>query len=120
MKNAKTLAILAVVGAALLGTTVLQARGPAGAGPAAAPSAPPFAPPRGPVAAEGRVVAYPGAEVKVGAERAGRLVRVAVQEGQAVRRASCSPSSSRTSCGRRSPRRAPAWPRPKPRSASRS
>jgi RND family efflux transporter MFP subunit len=37
------------------------------------------------VAAEGRVVAYPGAEVKVGAERAGRLVRVLVQEGQAVR-----------------------------------
>ena len=30
-----------------------------------------------PVAAEGRVVAYPGAEVRVGAERAGRLVRVA-------------------------------------------
>lgn len=86
MKNAKTLAILAVVGAALLGTTVLQARGPAGAGPAAAPSAPPFAPPRGPVAAEGRVVAYPGAEVKVGFERVGRLVRVAVQEGQAVKK----------------------------------
>jgi HlyD family secretion protein len=38
------------------------------------------------VAAEGRVVAYPGAEVKVGAERAGRLVRVAVQEGQVVRK----------------------------------
>jgi len=38
------------------------------------------------VAAEGRVVAYPGAEVQVGAERAGRLVRVLVQEGQAVGR----------------------------------
>jgi RND family efflux transporter MFP subunit len=32
------------------------------------------------------VVAYPGAEVKVGFERVGRLVRVAVQEGQAVRK----------------------------------
>ena len=33
--------------------------------------------PRPRVAAEGRVVTYPGAEVKVGAERSGRLVRVA-------------------------------------------
>jgi RND family efflux transporter MFP subunit len=32
------------------------------------------------------VVAYPGAEVKVGAERGGRLVRVLVEEGRAVRR----------------------------------
>ncbi len=39
----------------------------------------------GGVAAEGRIVAYPGAEVRVGAERAGRLLRVLVQEGQAVR-----------------------------------
>ena len=82
MKNAKTLALLGVVGAALLGTTVIQARGPA-----AAPVLPVVtAPTRGPVAAEGRVVAYPGAEVKVGFERAGRLVRVAVQEGQAVKK----------------------------------
>ena len=82
MKNAKTLALLGVVGAALLGTTVIQARGPA-----AAPVLPVVtAPTRGPVAAEGRVVAYPGAEVTVGFERAGRLVRVAVQEGQAVKK----------------------------------
>jgi RND family efflux transporter MFP subunit len=38
------------------------------------------------VAAEGRVVAYPGAEVRVGAERGGRLVRVLVEEGAAVRK----------------------------------
>ena len=38
------------------------------------------------VAAEGRVVAYPGAEVRVGAERSGRLVRVLVEEGAAVRK----------------------------------
>jgi RND family efflux transporter MFP subunit len=85
MKNAKTLAILAVVGAALLGTTVLQARGPAAGAPAPTPPSPSLAA-RGPVAAEGRVVAYPGAEVKVGFERVGRLVRVAVQEGQAVKK----------------------------------
>ena len=38
------------------------------------------------VAAEGRIVAYPGAEVRVGAERGGRLVRVLVEEGAAVRK----------------------------------
>jgi RND family efflux transporter MFP subunit len=36
------------------------------------------------VAAEGRVVAYPGAEVVVGAERSGRLERVLVEERQTV------------------------------------
>jgi RND family efflux transporter MFP subunit len=81
MKTPTLLAILGVVALVLLGTTVLQARGPAA--PAATPAA---SPPRGPVAAEGRVVAYPGAEVKVGFERVGRLVRVEVQEGQAVKK----------------------------------
>src|SRR5437762_5045647 len=38
------------------------------------------------VAADGRVVTYPGSEVTVGAERAGRVVRVLVDEGQAVRK----------------------------------
>jgi HlyD family secretion protein len=38
------------------------------------------------VAAEGRVVAYPGGEVVVGTERAGRLVRLVHEEGQTVRR----------------------------------
>lgn len=42
-------------------------------------------PPPG-IAAEGRVVTYPGAEVRVGAERAGRLVRVRVEEGDVVRK----------------------------------
>jgi HlyD family secretion protein len=86
MKNVKTLAILAVAGAALLGTTVLQARGPLAGSPGSSPALPSDSPARGPVAAEGRVVAYPGAEVKVGFERMGRLVRVAVQEGQAVKK----------------------------------
>jgi HlyD family secretion protein len=86
--NKKTMAVLGVVGVALLGATVLQARGPSRAGAASATAANAPAPStpsvNGAVAAEGRVVAYPGAEVKVGFERAGRLVRVLVQEGQAV------------------------------------
>jgi HlyD family secretion protein len=78
----RTLAGSGLVGAVLLVTAGWQARGAAPAMPVAA-SAPPLA---RVVAAEGRVVAYPGAEVKVGAERAGRLVRVVVQEGQSVHR----------------------------------
>jgi HlyD family secretion protein len=73
------------IGAALLAATALQARLSVSAGRASAP--PPGAPatPRA-IAAEGRVVAYPGAEVDVAAERSGRLVSVRVEEGQAVRR----------------------------------
>jgi RND family efflux transporter MFP subunit len=83
MKNARTLAAVGAVGLGLLGATVIQARGPAATAP---PSPAAAAPPRGQVAAEGRVVTYPGAEVKVGFERGGRLVRVTVLEGQAVRK----------------------------------
>jgi len=85
--NTKTSAVLGIVGVGLLGTTVLQARGPASAAPTTLPSATvpgDGATARGPVAAEGRVVTYPGSEVKVGFERTGRLVRVLVQEGQVV------------------------------------
>jgi HlyD family secretion protein len=78
----RTTLILAIAGTALAAATALQARGGPPA-PATASRTP--APPEG-IAAEGRVVAYPGAEVKVGAERGGRLVRVLVEEGQAVRR----------------------------------
>jgi RND family efflux transporter MFP subunit len=80
MKSTKT-ATWAIVGVGLLGATALQAARMGGAPPA------PVAPaPSGPreVAAEGRVVAYPGYEVVVGAERAGRLERVLVEEGQLV------------------------------------
>jgi RND family efflux transporter MFP subunit len=38
------------------------------------------------VAAEGRVVAYPGAEVTIGADAVGRLLRVNVEEGDIVRK----------------------------------
>jgi HlyD family secretion protein len=85
-----TIVLLGGVGLGLLGLTTLQPRGtsPAAAAPRALdttnPHTPRVADQR--VAAEGRVVAYPGAEVQVGAERAGRLVRVLVQEGQSVRK----------------------------------
>lgn len=45
----------------------------------------PVAPQPSPVMAEGRVVAYPGAEVIVGTEAAGRIVRLDVQEKSVVR-----------------------------------
>jgi len=82
----RTTAILALAGAALAAATVLQARGAAGPKAAGAPVAAVPTPPREGVAAEGRVVAYPGAEVRVGAERGGRLLRVLVEEGESVRR----------------------------------
>ena len=77
---------IVLAGVALVAGAVLQARGalPPASAAAATPAAT-VAPAHG-IAAEGRVVAYPGAEVKVGAERAGRLVSVLVSEGQAVRR----------------------------------
>jgi RND family efflux transporter MFP subunit len=74
-----------LVGGALVGATVLQARAVVPPAPAPAVAAPPEAPAPG-IAAEGRVVAYPGYEVRVGAERAGRLVRVLVEEGDLVRK----------------------------------
>jgi len=81
-------ALLGLAGLALAGATALQARGTSSivAGSRATAGAGDVSPVPSGVAAEGRVVAYPGAEVKVGAERAGRLVRVLVEEGQAVRR----------------------------------
>jgi RND family efflux transporter MFP subunit len=76
-----------VVGLALVAATVLQARGVFSPRPEAS-TAPAAAerPVASRVAAEGRVVAYPGAEVRVGAERGGRLVGVRVEEGAAVRK----------------------------------
>jgi RND family efflux transporter MFP subunit len=74
-----------LVGGALVGATVLQARAVVPPPPAVAAGAPASAPALG-IAAEGRVVAYPGYEVRVGAERAGRLVRVLVEEGDVVRK----------------------------------
>ncbi len=83
--------ILGTFGLGLLGLAALPAQvsSPAAAAtPAPANTTNPHTPraAESRVAAEGRVVAYPGAEVKVGAERAGRLVRVTVQEGDRVRK----------------------------------
>jgi RND family efflux transporter MFP subunit len=72
-----------LVGVALLVASALQARS---AGGSAAPRVEASPAALEVVAAEGRVVAYPGAEVKVSAERAGRLVQVAIHEGQQVRK----------------------------------
>ena len=81
----RTIGITASIGLALVVATVLQARS---AGVTA--TAPRLAAAAGThgheVAAEGRVVTYPGAEVRVSAERGGRLVRLDVEEGDAVRR----------------------------------
>lgn len=83
-KKTRTLLLTGFAGVGLLALTVLQVR----SAPASiAPTAPPTtATLEGAVAAEGRVVAYPGAEVRVSAERPGRLVRVLFEEGQRVRR----------------------------------
>ena len=76
----------ALAGIALLGATTLSAIGAAGrmgkSGDAAASTA--TAPRR--VAAEGRVATYPGSEVRVGTDRAGRIVSVRVVEGATVRK----------------------------------
>lgn len=85
MTKGKSFGFILVALAAVAGT-VLQARGvvtPQAGGRSAGPVA--SSPAASGVAAEGRVVAYPGAEVRVGAERGGRLVRVLVEEGAAVR-----------------------------------
>jgi RND family efflux transporter MFP subunit len=81
MKTTPTLTLLAIAGLGTLGATILQAR-------AASPAAPPR-PHTGAadgVAAEGRVVTYPGAEVTVGADAIGRLESVRAEEGDRVRR----------------------------------
>jgi HlyD family secretion protein len=85
MKTRTTLGLAVTVGGALLGATIIQARVAAGRTGAVAPVAPAVSMSRL-VAAEGRVVTYPGAEVKVAAERGGRLVSVKVDEGDHVRR----------------------------------
>ncbi len=78
----RMLVIWGGVGAVLLSATVFQALQASAPAPRAGL---PARPAERLLAAEGRVVAYPGAEVSVAAERAGRLVRVLVTESQAVK-----------------------------------
>ncbi len=83
MRSSLVLLSLSGIGLALLAGTVLQAR-PQGV--EASPTVTAGLVPRAGVAAEGRVVAYPGAEVTIGADAIGRLLRVNVEEGDAVRK----------------------------------
>lgn len=82
MRSSLVLLSLAGTGLALLAGTVMQAQPQA---PPAADTVTARAPLQG-VAAEGRVVAYPGAEVTIGADAVGRLLRVNVVEGDLVRK----------------------------------
>jgi HlyD family secretion protein len=74
---------LVVLGLGLLGLTVLGARSHA-TGPSTPATSLSAAPKQ--VSAEGQVVAYPGAQVTLGAERTGRIVGVYFEEGQRVRK----------------------------------
>jgi len=86
MKKKMTLALTVVVAAGVAAGTI-QARGPATKAPGAGEAVrPPAESVHGLVAADGRVVTYPGGEVVVGAERAGRVVRLLVDEGRVVRK----------------------------------
>src|SRR5260221_7079060 len=86
MKNKMTLALTVVVAAGVAAGTI-RARGPAAKAPAASEALHPAAEGvHALVAADGRVVTYPGGEVVVGAERAGRVVRLLVDEGRVVRK----------------------------------
>lgn len=82
-----TLALTVLLAGAALTVGAIQARGPASAAPrASAATAMPAVTAHALVAADGRVVTYPGGEVVVGAERAGRVVRLLVDEGRVVRK----------------------------------
>jgi RND family efflux transporter MFP subunit len=82
MPGKRTGLILGLAGVGLAAVTMLQARG------AATPPAThrKTRPEQLRIAAEGRVVAHPGAEVVVAAERAGRILRLAVDESLVVRK----------------------------------
>lgn len=79
--------VLPLAGVGLLGAFVWQARQVRGGAvvsqEAIAPAAAPVA---GATRAEGRIAAYPGAQVTVGTDIAGTVARVLVQEKDAVRR----------------------------------
>ena len=83
MRSSLILVSLAGTGLALLAGTAMHARPVVADVSAATPSG--VARISG-VAAEGRVVAYPGSEVTIGADAIGRLLRVNVQEGDRVQK----------------------------------
>lgn len=79
----KTGFVLTGLGVVLLGSTVLRAR--AAETPKTIPESAATEAPADHVSAEGRIAAYPGAEVVIGAEATGRLSKVLVDQGQTVR-----------------------------------
>ncbi|HXG59102.1 MAG TPA: biotin/lipoyl-binding protein, partial [Thermoanaerobaculia bacterium] len=76
--------IVPAIGLALVTVTVMQVKAPRDA--QAAPRVRGAAPERAPLAAEGRVVACPGAEVTVGTDVAGTIERIGVVEKDTVRK----------------------------------
>src|SRR6185295_4453666 len=82
-----TLALLAQVPAvrARLSTTLASATGGSSAAQAPSAAAAPV-PPEGGVAAEGRLVTYPGGEIVVSTDLAGTIVRLPVEEKALVRK----------------------------------
>jgi RND family efflux transporter MFP subunit len=78
--------VLPLAGVGLLGAFVWQARGPRGTPVVSRAPSPAGSELAGGTRAEGRVAAYPGAEVTVGTDLAGTVARVLVQEKAVVRR----------------------------------
>lgn len=84
MRSSLVLLSLAGIGLALLAGTAMQSRPQGTSSVSAQATALAIHGPLTGVAAEGRVVAYPGSEVTVGADAVGRLLRVNVEEGDLV------------------------------------
>lgn len=78
--------VLPLAGAGLLGAFVWQTRAARGTPVVTRAPSPAASEPAGGTRAEGRVAAYPGAEVSVGTDLAGTVARVLVQEKAGVRR----------------------------------
>ena len=85
MRSSLVLLSFAGIGLALLAGTVMQAQPQSSSETGDAAITTSASAPSG-VAAEGRVVAYPGAEVTIGADAIGRLLRVNVEEGDIVKK----------------------------------
>ena len=78
--------LLPLLGLLLTVALLLQARGLGASASAPAPASTSTATPAVRVTAEGRVATYPGSQVVVGTDVRGTLVRVAVEEKQAVKK----------------------------------
>ena len=86
MRSSLVVLSVAGIGLAVLAGTSAQNRPQASPETSAAATNSAVAPLAGGIAAEGRVVAYPGAEVTIGADAVGRLLRVNVEEGDRVKK----------------------------------